>query len=148
MSSLVRRHGRMKTCVRPSGQKWFSVSFSGLNYLRPTYCKKCSQEVFPQLKSFGFMVIWSQNSKICKKGPKAKKLRPNILDAKFGWNLAKKPGSSSWFSARSPKRGLKFEIRIKKLPRLWLSSFASDRGYRKEEPGRGRVAGILRRRQR
>ena len=93
----------------------------------PNLLQKCSQEVFPQLKSFGFMVIWSQNSKICKKGPKAKKLRPNILDAKFGWNLAKKPGSSSWFSARSPKRGLKFEIRIKKLPRLWLSSFASDR---------------------
>ena len=39
MSSLARRHGRMKTCVRPSSQKWFSVSFSGLNYLRPTYCK-------------------------------------------------------------------------------------------------------------
>jgi hypothetical protein len=26
----------------------------------------------------------NQNSKICKKGPKAKKLRPNILEAKFG----------------------------------------------------------------
>ena len=39
MSSLARRHGRIKTCVRHPGQKWFSVSFSGLNYLRPTYCK-------------------------------------------------------------------------------------------------------------
>ena len=39
MLSLAIRHGRMKTCVQPSGQKWFSVSFSGLNYRRPTYCK-------------------------------------------------------------------------------------------------------------
>jgi len=36
------------------------------------------------MKSFGFMVYLKQNSKICKKGPKDKKLRPSILGPKIG----------------------------------------------------------------
>ena len=47
MSSLARRHGQMKTCVQPSGQKWFSVRFSGWNYLHPTYCKNALKRCSP-----------------------------------------------------------------------------------------------------
>ena len=56
LSSLARKHGRMKTCVRPSGQK---IVLSKLQWLKlpvPNLLQKCSQEEFPRLKSFGFMV--------------------------------------------------------------------------------------------
>ena len=138
ISMFTDRRQKCRPCKKTRSNENLCATFrpkmvlSKLQWLKlpaPNLLQKCSQEVFPQLKSFGFMAIWSQNSKICKKGPKAKKLRPNILDAKFGWNLAKKTGSSSWFSARSPKRGLKFEIRIgsdsaASLPIVKLSSTA------------------------
>jgi hypothetical protein len=44
-------------------------------------------------------------SKQLKKGPKAKKLRPDILEVKFGWNLAKKTGSSHLVS-QEPRTGI------------------------------------------
>ena len=72
MSSLARRHGRMKTCVRPSGQKWFSVSFSGLNYLRPTYCKNALKRCSLGWNPLASWFIENQNSKICKKDQKIK----------------------------------------------------------------------------
>ena len=70
--ALARRHGRMKTCVRPSGQKWFSVSFSGLNYLRPTYCKnalkRCSLSWNP-------LASWLFEVKILKYAKRDQKLK-------------------------------------------------------------------------
>ena len=39
VGSLARRHRPIKTWLRPSLQNWFSVSFGGLSYLRPTCCK-------------------------------------------------------------------------------------------------------------
>ena len=85
MSSLARRHGRMKTCVLPSGQKWFSVSFSGWNYLRPTYCKNALKRC-----SLGW-ILWLHGEfkikiiKYAKRDQKIKSWGPTFL----GLNLAK-----------------------------------------------------------
>ena len=52
-------HGRMKTCVRPSGIFRPKMVLSKLQRLKlpaPNLLQKCSQELFPRLKSFGFMV--------------------------------------------------------------------------------------------
>ena len=43
---------------------------------------------------------------MCKKGPKAKKLRPNILEAKFGWNLAKKNRLQPPSFSQEPQTGM------------------------------------------
>ena len=72
MSSLARRHGRMKTCVRPSGQK---MVLSKLQWLklpaRPTYCKNVLKRSSLGWNPLASWFIEKQNSKICK-GPKAR----------------------------------------------------------------------------
>ena len=75
----------MKTCVLPSGQKWFSVSFSGWNYLRPTYCKNALKRC-----SLGW-ILWLHGEfkikiiKYAKRDQKIKSWGPTFL----GLNLAK-----------------------------------------------------------